>query len=116
MKQASYYRKILNQNYYYEAIINVLRCKMEQECDKHIYECPLDNTIDKGRIEIDMPAKDILVDQESLTVIINRYDLDTNYIKHLIIEELQDAGYDNINAFLEVTDLGVLTLQISFRF
>lgn len=116
MKNASYYRKTLDQNYYYGAIMNIMRAMMEQACDKHILECTLNDNILKGIIEIDTPAKDILVDKESLTVIINRYDLDTDYIRNLIIKELEDSGYKGINVSLEVTDLGVLTLQISFRF
>ena len=116
MKNASYYRKTLDQNYYYGAIMNIMRATMEQACEKHILECALNDNMIKRIIEIDTPAKDILVDQESLTVIINRYGLDKDHIRNLIIKELQDGGYKNINASLEVNDLGVLQLKISFEF
>ena len=116
MKNASYYRKTLDQNYYYGAIMNILRAMMEQACEKHILECALNDNMLKGIVEIDTPAKDILVDQESLTVIINRYGLDTNHIRNLITKELEDAAYKNITVSLEVNDLGVLQLQISFNF
>lgn len=116
MKEASYYRKALDQDYYYEGIINVLRAKMEQACEQHILDCHLDNTIPRGEIKIDMPAKDVIVNQESLTVIINRYDLDIDHIRKLITKELEDAGYKHINTFLEENDIGVLQLTISFKF
>ena len=116
VKSALYYRKTLDQNYYYGAIMNIVRVIMEQACDKHIFDCALDNSIDKGKIEIDMPAKDVIVDQESLTVIINRYGLDTVHIRKLINKELEDAGYKHINTYLEENDIGVLQLRISFEF
>ena len=116
MKEASYYRNAINQDYYYGAIINVLRGIMEQACERHIVDCHLDNTIPRGEIKIDMPAKDVIVNQESLTVIINRYDLDIVHIRKLITKELEDAGYIHINVFLEENNIGVLQLRISFEF